>query len=100
MRIIAILPQLIGYDSFYFKGLTAEKQTLTYKKGKACFVWELKNPSFKRNEPFDVRNYATAAMEMLDPPMLKEPPKKGIGGQRRITGRKPRGRGMRGGVGN
>lgn len=89
-----------GYDSFYFKGLTAEKQTLTYKKGKACFVWELKNPSFKRNEPFDVRNYATAAMEMLDPPMLKEPPKKGIGGQRRITGRKPRGRGMRGGVGN
>ncbi len=45
-----------GYDEDYFKGLTAEKQVLKYKKGRPYFVWELTGET-KRNEPLDCRNY-------------------------------------------
>lgn len=53
-----------GYDENYFKGLTAEKKVVTYKKGRATFAWTLKDQAFRRNEPFDIRNYAQAAMEI------------------------------------
>jgi phage terminase large subunit GpA-like protein len=53
-----------GYDENYFKGLTAEKRIVTYKKGRATTAWVLKNKSFRRNEPLDMRNYAQAAMEI------------------------------------
>ena len=67
-----------GYDERYFKGITAEKQVLVYKKGKACYSWELKDPSFKRNEPLDIRNYATAALEIASPVLKpKEPEQQG-----------------------
>lgn len=52
-----------GYDEDYFKGLTAEKQVLKYKKGRPYFVWELTGET-KRNEPLDCRNYAQAAIEI------------------------------------
>ena len=60
-----------GYTPEYFKGLTAEKMVMTYKKGKAQYVWRLKD-GIKRNEPFDIRNYATAALEIANP-VLKKP---------------------------
>lgn len=60
-----------GYTQEYFKGLTAEKMVMTYKKGKAQYVWILKD-GIKRNEPFDIRNYATAALEISNP-VLKIP---------------------------
>lgn len=62
-----------GYDEEYFKGLTAEKQVLRYKKGRPYFVWELTGET-KRNEPLDCRNYAQAAIEITGL-SLKEPPK-------------------------
>lgn len=55
-----------GYDVDYFKGLLSER--LDYKfdkeKGKSVMSWK---KIYERNEPLDVRNYATAAMEMLNP---------------------------------
>ena len=53
-----------GYTVDYFKGLTAERRVMTYKKGRAQFVWELKKHGTKRNEPLDCRNYAQAALEI------------------------------------
>lgn len=51
-----------GYDSEYFKGLLSEK--MTYKNGK--WKWE-KLPGHERNEPLDMRNYANAALRILNP---------------------------------
>ena len=62
-----------GYDENYFKGLTAEHRVIRYKGGARKEAWELKDPAFKRNEPFDVRNYATAALEISNPPGLEVP---------------------------
>lgn len=63
-----------GYTREYFKGLTAEKMVMTYKKGKAQYVWTLKDSGYKRNEPLDIRNYATVALEIANP-VLKKPDK-------------------------
>ena len=62
-----------GYDENYFKGLTAEHRVIRYKGGARKEAWELKDPAFKRNEPFDIRNYATAALEISNPPGLEVP---------------------------
>lgn len=62
-----------GYDEKYFWGLTAERQVLRYKKGKAFFSWELKDQGkHKRNEALDCRNYATAAIEITELPLKKQ----------------------------
>jgi phage terminase large subunit GpA-like protein len=61
-----------GYDEHYFKGLTAEKMVLTYKKGKAQYVWRLKDAAHKRNEPLDCRNYAQAALEISGVTLKKQ----------------------------
>lgn len=52
-----------GYDDDYFKGLTSETKTTRYSKGVATITWE-KRVSNARNEPLDIRNYATAALEI------------------------------------
>lgn len=59
-----------GYDQAYFDGLTSEHRKLHFVKGVATMNWE-KRTSGTRNEPFDIRNYATAAFEILNPPMTK-----------------------------
>ena len=56
-----------GYTQEYFRGLTAEKMVITYKRGKAQYVWTLKDGGYKRNEPLDIRNYATVALEIANP---------------------------------
>ena len=56
-----------GYDESYFKGLTAEKRVIRYSKGQPRFEWIKK--SNIRNEPLDLRNYACAALEILNPNM-------------------------------
>lgn len=76
-----------GYDELYFKGLTAEKRVMTYRKGQAMFTWTLKNKSFRRNEPFDLRNYATAALYIANPVLSR--------GEKRTVKAKTRGRGQR-----
>ena len=62
-----------GYTENYFAGLTAEHKVIRYKNGRRVEVWELKDPKFKRNEPFDIRDYALAAIEITRPPGLEVP---------------------------
>jgi phage terminase large subunit GpA-like protein len=53
--------------------LTAEHKVTRWKSGRKVERWELKDPAQKRNEAFDVRNYATAALEISNPPGLEIP---------------------------
>ncbi len=48
----------------YFKQLTAEEVVYRYQKGVKKRVWKKKRP---RNEALDLRVYATAALEVLNP---------------------------------
>lgn len=52
-----------GYDENYFIGLTSEHKVTRYTKGQAKISWE-KRTGHARNEPLDIRNYATAALEI------------------------------------
>jgi len=63
-----------GYDAAYFKGLTSEKMVVRFKKGRSVIVWELKDSSYKRNEPLDLRNYAMAALEIANPVLTNAEP--------------------------
>lgn len=54
-----------GYNEEYFKGLTSEKKVVKYSKGIKKFEWTKKSGA--RNEPLDLRNYASAALEILNP---------------------------------
>lgn len=54
-----------GYDRTYFRGLTSERIVRKKVNGQIKLVWEKINDT--RNEPLDVRNYATAAIEILNP---------------------------------
>jgi phage terminase large subunit GpA-like protein len=85
-----------GYDEKYFKGLTAEKKVLEYKKGRPYFVWKVKDMGVhKRNEALDCRNYATAAIEITNLPLKKPEEKKVAAGKPKA---KRRGRRSSGGV--
>lgn len=53
-----------GYDEEYFKSLCSEKKIMRYVKGVPKFQWVQKR---KRNEGLDLRNYASAALEILNP---------------------------------
>jgi phage terminase large subunit GpA-like protein len=62
-------PEAAGYCTFparygdeYFRGLTAEELRTRFIKGFKKTEWYKIRP---RNEPFDLRVYATAALEML-----------------------------------
>ena len=64
-----------GYDEKFFAGITAEKQVLTYRKGRPVFEWRLRDlGQHKRNEAMDCRNYATAAIEITGLPLKKPEP--------------------------
>lgn len=82
-----------GYDEQYFIGLTAEKKTMkTNKEGFPVYKWELKDQGkHRRNEPFDCRNYATAAIEITKLP-LKKPDE-----EKKTTTRRKKRRGKRSG---
>jgi len=51
-----------SYDEDYFRGMTAEELRTTYHRGFPITRWQKIRP---RNEPFDLRVYNTAALEML-----------------------------------
>lgn len=55
-----------GYDRAYFEGLTSEKRVINIQRGQKSYVWK-KKKSGVRNEPLDIRNYANAAFEILNP---------------------------------
>lgn len=65
-----------GYDEEYFKGLLAERQVYEYRGGRTVVKWV---KSYDRNEPLDCRNYATAALEIINPDLewLAEQPERG-----------------------
>jgi phage terminase large subunit GpA-like protein len=53
-----------GYHMDYFRGLTAEKRQLRKRMGIPYYEWVKVRD---RNEPFDLRVYNTAALEILNP---------------------------------
>lgn len=63
-----------GYDETYFKGLASEMKLTRFQKGKMTVAWVLRDKNYKRNEPLDLRNYATAALEIYNPPLQKPEP--------------------------
>lgn len=81
-----------GYNRDYFIGLTAERQVITFYKGKAKIEWKIRDSAHKRNEPLDLRNYATAALEIANPPLKRQEEDKAIRrpvrpmGRRRMSG--------------
>lgn len=81
-----------GYTEEYFKGLTSEKMVMTYRRGRAQYTWKLKE-GIKRNEPLDIRNYATAALEISNPVLKRE--EEGNTQPQRQQGRKVRAKGIR-----
>ena len=57
-----------GYDRIYFKGLISEKLVKRKVKGQIKVGWEkISTSNTKRNEPIDLRNYAFAALKILNP---------------------------------
>ena len=59
-------PNNEDYDVAYFKGLISERQVPRKYKGRVTMNWE-KVSSEARNEPFDLRNYARAALKLINP---------------------------------
>lgn len=57
-----------GYDSAYFTGLLSEKLVLSHTGRGDRWVW-VKLPGHQRNEALDCRNYANAALRIIDPDM-------------------------------
>ena len=56
------------YDVNYFQGLISERQVPRKRKGRVVMDWE-KVSTEARNEPFDLRNYARAALKLVNPVM-------------------------------
>ena len=55
-----------GYDLNYFNGLISERMVRKRTAGGYKMAWE-KLPGHRRNEALDCRNYALAAVKILDP---------------------------------
>lgn len=55
-----------GYDETYIKGLSSEQRVIHFKDGRPVVKWVKKTGGI-RNEPLDLRNYSTAAAEILRP---------------------------------
>jgi phage terminase large subunit GpA-like protein len=59
-----------GYDNAFFNGLLSEKLVMKTDRGRTRWAWE-KLKGHERNEALDCRNYALAALRVLDPDMDK-----------------------------
>ena len=55
-----------GYDEAYFEGLTSERRVTHTQGGRSVTQW-VKRSEHARNEPWDLRNYNQAALEILNP---------------------------------
>lgn len=58
----------LGYDMNFFNGLLSEKITLVHTSAGDRWKWE-KIPGHDRNEALDCRNYAMAALRIINPDM-------------------------------
>jgi len=57
-----------GYDLAFFNGLLSERLVMKSDRGRTRWAWE-KIPGHERNEALDCRNYALAALRIIDPDM-------------------------------
>lgn len=71
----------------YFKGLISERQVPRKYKGKVTLNWEKVSPE-ARNEPFDLRNYARAALKLINPVFNKLEKQMKEAREEAVTGRK------------
>ena len=55
-----------GYDMNFFNGLLSEKMVLAHTNRGDVWRWE-KIPGHERNEALDCRNYAMAALKIINP---------------------------------
>lgn len=83
------LEEEAGYDETYFKGLASEMKITRFRKGQMVVSWILRDNNYKRNEPLDLRNYATAALEIYNPPL--QPGEAGVVVKRRLGRRRVNG---------
>ena len=54
-----------GYNETYIKGINSEQRVVHITDGRPVIKWVKKSGT--RNEPLDLRNYSTAAAEILRP---------------------------------
>jgi len=80
-----------GYDRDYFKGLISERKVIKKHKGVKRVYWETVSEHV-RNEPLDLRNYAMAAMRVLNPnfEMLEQRLKESSGASKPMQQSHPR----------
>ena len=57
-----------GYDFNFFTELLSERMVLKQERGRSRWAWE-RIPGIQHNEALDARNYALAALRILDPNM-------------------------------
>lgn len=57
-----------GYDHSFFTELLSEKMVMKSERGRVRWVWE-RIKGIQHNEALDARNYALAALRILDPNM-------------------------------
>ena len=55
-----------GYGEAYFEGLTSEHRVIQTVNGRTVIHWK-KKTEYARNEPFDLKNYNCAAIEIMNP---------------------------------
>lgn len=75
-------------DEEWFQQLTAEKLTLRYQKGFPVREW--KKPDRARNEALDCRNYAYAALKIMQPSFNRLAKRLGVEGNPEIPDRRKR----------
>lgn len=78
-----------GYNETYIKGLNSEQRVVHIKDGRPVIKW-VKKAGGIRNEPLDLRNYSTAAVEILRPDwdVLESKVKAGINYMKRQPAKK------------
>lgn len=87
-----------GYDLAFFNGLLSEKLEMKTDRGRTRWAW-VKLPGHERNEALDCRNYARAAVAVLDPDMdAVERRLKGVASQDTTAHKKRRGVVKRGNI--
>jgi phage terminase large subunit GpA-like protein len=71
-----------GYDAPYFKGLVSERMVVKKVRGRERIEWAPRSKGI-RNEPLDVRVYATGALEILNPDLERRRERRTVKGKNR-----------------
>jgi len=71
-----------GYDAPYFKGLVSERMIIKRVRGRERIEWVPRSKG-TRNEPLDVRVYATGALEILNPDLERRKERRTVKAKKR-----------------